>query len=119
MRGVLEGVLAMHDQLTIEVESSGPDVVLRLAGELDLATAPMLQSALESLRMTCRNVVLDLSALTYLDSTGLGLMGATFQRFEPEMRLLTLRSPRGLVAQVLELSGLSALVRVEDLPALA
>ena len=41
--------------------------------ELDLATVPELSNVLEGLERECRRIVLDVSGLTFIDSTGLRL----------------------------------------------
>jgi anti-anti-sigma factor len=53
-------------------------VVVSVRGELDMATAPELQAVLGDLAAQRRGTLLDLSALQFLDSTGLRLiLGAT------------------------------------------
>lgn len=54
-------------------------VVLRPEGELDLATVPTLRDRLEQLRFKRAAVVLELSGLTFLDSSGLALLVRTQQ----------------------------------------
>jgi anti-anti-sigma factor len=45
---------------------------LRLAGELDMATAPELERTLQdALDAGCRRIVVDLRELAFMDSTGL------------------------------------------------
>ena len=47
---------------------------LTLRGELDLATAPELEARLGELQAECRSVLMDLSQLGFMDSTGLSIM---------------------------------------------
>jgi anti-sigma B factor antagonist len=47
--------------------------VVRLSGELDLATAPEAEAALRRAAARKREVVLDLRGLAFMDSTGLRL----------------------------------------------
>lgn len=50
-------------------------VVLTLSGELDLMTAPRVEQAVRAaLNATTRQVVIDLAAVTYVDSAGLGVL---------------------------------------------
>jgi anti-anti-sigma factor len=56
-------------------EEAGGRVVLAISGELDLVTEPQLASALAA--ASPRPVTIDLSALAFMDSTGLrALLGA-------------------------------------------
>jgi anti-anti-sigma factor len=47
--------------------------IVHVAGELDLATAPELEEVLHGLERECARIVLDLSHLAFIDSTGLRL----------------------------------------------
>lgn len=60
---------------TVE-QLTDPDGTARLVvqGELDLAAAPMLRTALEALRREARSAVLDLRELTFMDSSGLRVL---------------------------------------------
>lgn len=53
----------------------GKDTVVAVTGELDVFTAPQLESALQDLVNGGRpDIVVDLSGVEFLDSTGLGVM---------------------------------------------
>jgi anti-anti-sigma factor len=92
--------------LTIEDQGDG---VLRLIGEIDMATASALQSHLDH---TSAVTVLDLREVTFIDSCGLTvLMRANRER--PTGEPLTLRSPNGSVWRVLEITGLIDVFRID------
>jgi anti-sigma B factor antagonist len=64
--------VAAQDQLTVDVRHEADRAVLRLQGELDLASAPLLEKEIEAIEVgTTATVVLDLEALQFIDSTGL------------------------------------------------
>lgn len=57
------------------VEPARDCVIVRPEGELDMATAPTLEDHIAELRSTgFDHVVVDLSGLTFMDSTGLRLL---------------------------------------------
>jgi anti-sigma B factor antagonist len=63
------------EQLHIDRRLGGERIVVELEGELDMANAPLLQSAIENPELTAaKTVVLDLQRLTFLDSTGLRII---------------------------------------------
>ena len=96
--------------LTIEDLGDG---VLRLIGELDMATAPALQRHLERGSPVS---VLDLREVTFIDSTGLSvLVRANRERQRGES--LILRSPTDLVCRVLEITGLLDVFLIDRGPA--
>lgn len=59
-----------------EVREAGR-IRLRLQGELDLATAPIVAERLGTLREQRTNVVLDLDGLAFIDMSGLRMLRAT------------------------------------------
>lgn len=58
----------------VRVERDGGRSIVRVQGELDIATAPQLVDALEIAARDEAEVVVDLTATTFLDSTGLRTM---------------------------------------------
>jgi anti-anti-sigma factor len=64
--------MELHDPLRIDVTRARDRLVISLQGELDLANAPRLQSAIREADVgDAAMVVLDLQKLAFLDSTGL------------------------------------------------
>jgi anti-anti-sigma factor len=100
--------------LSIDVIGDGPDLVFRLDGELDIASAGTLRACLDSIDAGCRRVILDLSELRYMDSSGIGVLVEAYQKLQPDLRGLVLRSPQRTVQRVLELSGLGSVIKIED-----
>jgi anti-anti-sigma factor len=83
------------------------DGELRLIGEIDMDTSPILRRRLEADPLI---TVIDLREVTFVDSTGLSvLINANRDRADG----LVLRSPAGAVARVLELSGVDRMFRIE------
>jgi anti-sigma B factor antagonist len=67
--------MGAREQLQIDLRQESDRVVVTLAGELDMANAPLLASTIESEQLTgTPTVVLDLQQLTFLDSTGLRII---------------------------------------------
>src|SRR5204863_3598970 len=71
-------------QLNVDTEFVGADrVVLRVTGDLDLASSGLLEAPLWALQMDGRpNIVLDLSGLGFIDSTGLNVLVGAHRRAE-------------------------------------
>jgi stage II sporulation protein AA (anti-sigma F factor antagonist) len=96
--------------LTIEDLGDG---VVRLIGEVDMATAPTLQRYLEIVPTA---TVLDLRDVTFIDSSGLSVL-VRAHRDRPKTEPLTLRSPTSAVCRVLEITGLIDVFRIDPGPA--
>jgi anti-sigma B factor antagonist len=79
--------------------------VVVVEGELDLSSAPrlkwMLMDALEAGRS---QLVVDLTDVSFMDSTGLGVLIGVNKRLAQSARLLIV-CPPGVVRQVFEFSG--------------
>ncbi len=80
-------------------------ILLALRGELDLATVPVLEDALQSAERAHELVVVDLRDLTFLDSTGLHVLISAEQRARRSgARLMIVQGPPQ-VRRLLELTG--------------
>jgi anti-anti-sigma factor len=91
-------------------------IVLTLAGELDLATAPVLQERLDATLHRGAVVVIDLSRLRFIDSSGLGmLVQAERQLRESGGQLVLVRGPRA-AHRPFELTGLDSYFEFCDSP---
>jgi anti-anti-sigma factor len=89
--------------VTLTEQAEG--VVVRVTGEIDVVTAPVLQRHLDSAIASGRpTIVIDLSGTTFLDARGVGaLVGARTQVARNGGRLV-LRRPPALVRRVLEIA---------------
>lgn len=88
--------------------------VVTVSGELDAFSAPRLREHLEQVaRAGHRRVVLDLDDVLFVDSSGLGALVDASKRLREAGGDLVLRSPTPAVAKVLEVTGISQVLRVE------
>jgi anti-sigma B factor antagonist len=89
-------------------EVDGHVCVISPEGEIDLATAPALKSALlESLQNGNFYIVVDLAEVSHMDSTGLGVLVAFLRRLADHGRL-ALTGIQGGVLTLFEVTGLDA-----------
>lgn len=88
---------------------------LALRGELDLAGAPLLErNLLEIERQAPGRLVIDLSDLQFIDSTGLRLLLAANSRAQERGGELVLRPGSAAVQRVFALTGAIDVLRFED-----
>ena len=103
----------------LSVHAERVDDVYRLAvsGELDLATRDTLIDELKHAEASeAKRILLDLKDLTFIDSTGIGILVEAHQRSATDGRRLRVLVVDGQVRDVLELTGL---VEVLDVAALS
>jgi len=84
-------------------------------GEVDVYTAPRLREQLYGVVAdNVPRVVLDLSAMTFIDSTGLGVIVGTLKRLREAGGDLVIRSPTRSTRKVLEITGLTRILEIVD-----
>lgn len=93
-------------ELAVSFERRGDVVVARLAGNLDIYTVPVLHERLAAAVRTRTPLVLDLSLVHLLDSSGLGALIALRNRAVADGRRLGLVSGDGQLRDVLGIAGL-------------
>ncbi len=104
----------------LETSDLGGVRLLRVDGEVDIATAPTLREAVESiLAGDPVAVVIDLSAVPFLDSTGLGVLVAAYKGALERGVLLSLAGPQRIVANSLRLVHIDTVIPVHDTVAAA
>jgi anti-sigma B factor antagonist len=96
----------MDDLVGMQVEQADGDVVVvRLTGELDIATAePMGRQIAEAVPSSARGVVIDMTHLGFMDSSGVSMLFGLARRVgsrRQELRVVAV--PGHPVARVLEI----------------
>src|SRR3954468_6522431 len=106
----------MGDALAVHESDVEGGRLLEVFGELDLATAPRLCSALDAARIhRVRRVVVDLTGVDFCDSTGLrALIGASKELRVSGGRLAIACLPGGAVARLFDVVGARESLRVCD-----
>ena len=91
---------------------------LALAGELDLTNAGTFTAELQrSERTEAETVIVDMSRLEFIDSTGVAVLVAAWRRAEADGRsLMIVPSSAASVRRVLDLTGLTARLPVATEP---
>jgi anti-anti-sigma factor len=92
------------------VEVDSPRHLVRVSGELDHATAPVLVAAAQSLADEPGDLVVDLGGLTFVDSAGLNTLVELGVAAHDRGCSLRLRNVTGHVRRVVTLGGLTSLL---------
>ena len=101
-----QGMLRFH----LNTTSDDGAVTIKVGGELDIATAPALESALgDVFSQGDGPVELDLAEVPFIDSTGLRCLLGARRRSQESGRPLRLRGLQPRVARVLEMTGAASL----------
>lgn len=115
--GDLPGAGAVPGAFVVNSKRAGDEIVVTVAGEIDIATAPELWERLEEEILTGpQRIVLDLADAGFIDSTGLTVLIRAHKRLGAAGANLVLRSPTAPVARVLAVSGLDQVIDMETDP---
>lgn len=100
---------------SIETNLVGSQLTIKISGEIDHHTARPLRQRIDEALYYYRSakVVLDLSDVAFMDSSGLGLILGRFtlaRELGGELRVI---NPSESVSRVLELAGTGRLIKIE------
>jgi anti-sigma B factor antagonist len=90
---------------------SGCCEVIEMTGDLDLATAPHLEAVIDRMMVIPDHLIVDMSRLTFIDSTGLRLLLRASTLVEGR---IWLKGCSRHVLRLLDVSGLSELFCLEQ-----
>jgi anti-anti-sigma factor len=93
----------------IETTRAGPALLLRLSGELDMASVEKLEEAISvAEESTAREIVIDLGELEFMDSCGLRVLLRAYTRTRQDgQRLKFVPSSHDAVTQLIAVTGTS------------
>ncbi len=102
-------------ELIVSSRRDGDVHTIALAGELDLATAGRVEQEIKRVEATdARSIVVDLSGLAFMDSTGIRVLVGADARSRAHSERLALRRGPAAVQRVIELTGLTDLLPFLD-----
>jgi anti-anti-sigma factor len=103
-----------EDQAHFVVNSTDECALVQARGEIDIATSPRLFDALLVAVDHCPRVVVDMSDVTFVDSTGLNVLVSGLHHARGQQGDLALVGPAGIVRNALHVTGLHRLFVIRD-----
>ena len=101
--------------LRVDVAHEDVGVVVKVVGELDPHTAPVLDHEVQRLLLSgYPNIVLDLRDVSFVDSVGLRVLIRSHADLSRHRRRLCLRAPSPSVRRVLDLTGLVDVLEIVE-----
>ena len=102
-------------EFSVAVASRGRWEILTVTGEIDMATAPRFrQRLLAVISAGAQNVVIDLSGVDFIDSTGLGVLMGAAKRVRSAGGDIRLVMAGSRLAELIELTRLDRVLDVFD-----
>jgi anti-anti-sigma factor len=97
--------MSADDRIQIDLSHEGETVVITLRGELDLAAAPLFSAQFEEcFAAGSKPIVVDLSKLSFMDSTGLRSVLMAHERTQEQGRSFGVMPGDGQVARLLSIA---------------
>jgi anti-sigma B factor antagonist len=97
--------------LTVQASQVGEASVVSVAGDLDVHSAPVLQADLAQIsRRPGVTLVIDLSDVEFIDSTGLGVIVTTLKHVREADGTLAVVSSTPRVLKVFAITGLDVVI---------
>ena len=94
--------------LELETDKRGDRSVVTLRGEIDVYTAPRLRQALIDLvEGGATQIVVDMSAVDFLDSTGLGVLVGGLKRVRMKEGSLSIVTSQDKILKIFDITGLN------------
>lgn len=104
----------MSDEFTIDEGGvHGDTVLLRVRGRLDARSAPVLLEAASRARGKRQNLVLNLSEVTFMASSGLGSLLSLAEEFRQSEHQVRIAGPSTAVLSVIQLLNLDQFLKID------
>ena len=100
-------------ELSIAIDRAPDEVVLHLAGEIDVLTVTKLSAIVnESLVEPPTRIVLDMAGVTFCDSQGLGTLVVLSRKAQHARSMLALINVGEFLMRVLDITGLRSALMI-------
>lgn len=102
--------------LTVEHKTKKDTIIFYLRGELDQHTSATVRSAIEEEwgKKLASYVILNMEGLTFMDSSGLGVILGRYKQINNDRGHLVICSVNRQVEKIIELSGLKKIIAFYD-----
>ena len=89
--------------------------VITIEGEIDIYSAPDFKEKLYTIiGEGNRDVVLECSNLSYIDSTGLGILVGVLKRIKEQNHNIVIKNPRNTIRKLFKITGLDKVFIIEE-----
>lgn len=99
-------------ELKLSTEQKPEATIIRGTGKISSATADLLQSTIRELIPGTKRIVLDLTGVEYVDSSGLGALVSVFMAANHANCILELSNPKQRVRDLFKITKLASIFDV-------
>jgi anti-anti-sigma factor len=109
--------LTSSSSISITVDHSGSDVLVRLNGRIDVDSSPDLRdclSAILSAKPSPQAITVDLAGVSYIETSGIATLIEALRSARQRKAILCLQGLGGSVLRLFEVTGVLALFKASD-----
>ena len=105
----------LYQNQYVTAEESPTGLILHIRGEIDHHIAPAIRTEADRMILYTgkKTVILDLSAVEFMDSSGLGLLMGRKALTDKLGKDLLVRNPAARIFKILDLAGLTKILNIE------
>ena len=102
-------------RLETATREAGGYTILVLRGEVDVYTAPQFREAIDKILTPGQlHLIVDMSGISYIDSSGLGILLSAIKRVRPKGGTVNLVGCNSAIDRVLRITNLNTVFNVVD-----
>lgn len=95
-------------------ENNSNEWIFSLNGELDLSTANKLKDDLyKSIEEKLSDVVIDMTSLEYIDSTGIGVLVGLMKKLRTQGKDIKISNAKDNVKRIFKITGIDQIISME------
>lgn len=102
--------------MQVKISSRGSNVIVSLIGELDHHSAQLARTKIDSeiIKVTTKVVIIDFSKVTFMDSSGIGVVVGRYKNLKELNGDLILINLSPQIRRIFEMSGILRQIKVFD-----
>ncbi|MBA4496006.1 STAS domain-containing protein [Paenactinomyces guangxiensis] len=97
-----------------DIMNEEKDITILVEGEIDVYTAPQLREKLLPYCQNGRTIVIDLSKVDYIDSTGIGVLIGAYKAQRATYGKLILTGMNARLLRIFKITGLHEIIEIEE-----
>ena len=105
--------VARRDSMDISYKAENGGICAELSGELDEYSAEYVRLSLDDLlnkNLSLKKLVLDFSGVSFMDSTGIGMLLGRYNKFTKNDISIFIKNPTSYVNRIFEMTGIYQII---------
>ncbi len=102
--------------MQIKFSNKGTTLIAKITGELDHHSADYMREKIDSelIKSSIKNMVFDFSELTFMDSSGIGVILGRYKNIKNLNGKIVISNTNAQIKRLLEMAGILKIIQVEN-----